>query len=262
MEDGERNEKNSKGRRSFLLLSGLAVLYFGFRVFPDFRRADLVFEQIQDPLGFRRLTEGKSSTGFDLFVGLDGPADGNNEHVERRVRQNICDTLYGEARGDNEVVPVASFSDYYCPYCRVQTKRLSDIEARSDNNIRIVWHELPLLGEASTLAAKAAMAAKYQGAYSAYHERLMKSPFQATPEYLRILAEDIGVDHDRLIADMEGERVQIDLENSAALARIFAFVGTPAMVIGRTVIQGEISDRTIQDVIAQERESDWTSVCL
>ena len=251
----------SQKRRAFLVVSGLAVLYAGFRIAPDLGREELVFEEFDDPFGFRRLTAGKSSAGFDPFFGLEDRTENNQADAEFRVRSNICATLYGDTLGAGEEVPVASFSDYYCPYCRVQTKRLAAMEARPASGIRVAWHELPLLGETSTLAAKAALAARNQGAYPAFHERLMRSPFQATPEYLRALADDIGIEHEQLAADMNGERVLLDLENSAALARIFAFIGTPAMVIGRTVIQGEISERTIRDVVAREREEGWASVC-
>ncbi|MBR9763580.1 MAG: thioredoxin domain-containing protein [Rhodobacteraceae bacterium] len=251
----------SRGRRTFLVVSGLALLYAGFRIVPGLVREDLVFEEIDDPVGFRRLTAGKSSAGFDPFFGLADQTENNHADAESRVRRNICTTLYGDALGSGEDVPVASFSDYYCPYCRVQTKRLAAMEARPGSGIRIAWHELPLLGETSTLAAKAALAARNQGAYPAFHERLMKSPFQATPEYLQALADDIEIDHERLTADMNGERVLLDLENSAALARIFDFIGTPAMVIGRTVIQGEISERSIQDLVERERAEGWASVC-
>ena len=251
----------SQRRRTFLVVSGLAILYAGFRIVPGLGREYLVFEEIDDPVEFRRLTAGKSSVGFDPFFGLEDPTENNQANAESRVRNIICASLYGDALGAGEDVPVASFSDSYCLYCRVQTKRLADMEARPASGIRVAWHELPLLGETSTLAAKAALAARNQGSYPAFNERLMKSPFQATPEYLQALADDIGIDHSQLTADMNGERILLELENSAAVARIFTFIGTPAMVIGRIVIQGEISERTIQDVVARKREEGWVSVC-
>ncbi|WP_298498482.1 DsbA family protein [uncultured Maritimibacter sp.] len=253
---------NRERRNALLLFSGLAAAYAAFRIAPGFGREELVLQDIEDPAGFRRLTAGQSSSGFDPFVGLEPQK--NNDDLEAakvRVRQNICAALYYDRPTTAGEVPVASFSDYYCPFCRVQTKRLAEMEARQEGEIRVSWHELPLLGETSTLAAKAALAARNQGAYPAFHERLMRSPFRATPEYLQALANDIGVDHARLVADMNSEEVLEDLENSAALARIFAFVGTPAMVIGRTVVQGEVSERTVQAIIKREREEGWGSVC-
>jgi protein-disulfide isomerase len=156
---------------------------------------------------------------------------------------------------------MASFSDYYCPFCRVQTKRLAELAKSRVAEIAVAWHELPLLGETSDLAARAALAAKRQGAYVAFHDRLMRTPFAAGPEYISLLSDVLGVDEDRLIADMSSEAVAEELENSAALSRVFAFVGTPALVIGRTVIQGQVSDKMIDRIIALEREEGWAASC-
>ncbi len=90
----------------------------------------------------------------------------------------------------------------------------------------------------------------------------MTSPFQATPEYLARLSEDLGVDGEQLVADMESPEVARELENSAALAQVFAFVGTPALVIGRTVVQGQVSDRMIRRIIDLEREEGWDVACV
>ena len=65
-----------------------------------------------------------------------------------------------------------------------------------------------------------------------------------------------------LILDMESAEVVRELENSSALARVFAFVGTPALVIGRTVVQGQISDRMVREIIDLEREERWDAACV
>ena len=162
----------------------------------------------------------------------------------------------------NARIPLASISDYYCPFCRVQTKSFADMTSKMPDQVAIAWHERPLLGDSSNLAAKAALAAKRQGAYVAFQERLMTSPFQATPEYLARMSEDLGVDGEQLVADMESPEVARELENSAALAQVFAFVGTPALVIGRTVVQGQVSDRMIRRIIDLEREEGWDVACV
>ena len=243
-------------------LAGLGAAYAGLRYFPDLGGDELAFELIDDLPGFRRLTAGESSSGLDIFLGLGGSDADHPAEAEIRVRSDICSALYGDLASDPNIVPVASFSDYYCPYCRVQTKKLAALEARTDSDLKIAWHELPLLGASSNLAAKAALAAKRQGAYVAFHERLMRTPFQATPEYLQALADSIGIDHTMLLGDMQSDVVVQELETSAALGRIFAFVGTPAMVIGRTVIQGQVSDNTLLQVAAMEKEEGWASTCV
>ena len=244
-----------------MIVAGYAAL----RTVPSLLPGKLELEPLDTPVGFRKYVAGETSGGFDPFVGL-GTSDpdvviARKKAALERVSDNVCDALYGELELGSEMVPVASFSDYYCPFCRIQTKRLAAITNAMPNEVAVAWHELPLLGDSSNLAAKAALAAKRQGAYVAFHERLMKTPFQATPEYLSRLADDLEVDEDRLVADMESTEVVRELENSSALASVFAFVGTPALVIGRTVVQGQISDKMVGKIIELEREEGWDSAC-
>jgi len=60
-----------------------------------------------------------------------------------------------------------------------------------------------------------------------------------------------------LTIDMESVEIALELENSAALTRVSAFVDTPALVIGRTVVQGQINDKMIRQIVKLEREEDW-----
>jgi len=75
------------------------------------------------------------------------------------------------------------------------------------------------------------------------------------------LAERIGVDHEQLLRDIASDTLTRELQTTAMLARIFGFIGTPAMVIGRTVVMGEISDRQIFSIVELERNEGWTVVC-
>lgn len=259
---------NSSRRQAIATFGFLALGYTAFRFAPSlsFLSENLAFEPLDNPTGFRRYVAGETTSALDPFIGLSA-GDNSEEEVRKaaaldRVSADICSALYGNFDSTQSTVPMASFSDYYCPLCRVQTKRLSDLATEMGNEIEVVWHELPLLGEYSTLAAKAALAAKRQGAYVAFHERLMKSPFQATPEYLSVLSNDLGLDEAVFLSDVESDRVAQELENSSALAELFVLIGTPALVIGRTVVQGQISDRTIRQIVEMERSENWYSVCV
>lgn len=219
------------------------------------------FEQMADPVGFRRVSGGSISAGGNPFAGLEAVSDTSPDLPIAEVRRNLCGALYGEQSFSHGMVPLASFSDFYCPYCRIQTKKLTDLAERWEDKVRIVWHELPLLGEASLRSAKAALAAKQQDAYVRFQEHLISTPFRPTKEYLEALSEAIGVSHTQLVADMNSDDVLQEIQTSAALAEIFGFIGTPALVIGRTVIQGQISTSTIERIIEFERSEGWSRVC-
>lgn len=244
-----------------VLASGYAGLRFGAPAVADLLAEDFVFEPMARPAGFRRISGGKSTSGFDPFFGLDGTPDPAMDASIEDVRLRVCDALYGEDLENDGPVPIASFSDYNCPFCRVLTLRLSEIEEASSGRVRISWHELPLLGEASMMAAQGALAAKRQDAYVEFHRRLMRAPFETTPEYLTALADDIGVDKLQLLSDMESEEVRRELRESSALAKVFGFIGTPALVVGRTVVQGEIDDGRLKRLIERERADGPIAAC-
>jgi len=258
---------DSKKRSTFLTIGAIVAGYAALRTVPSWLPEKLELEALDNPSGFRKFAAGKSSSSaYNPFAGLD-VADGAKVAAQKaaaveRVSADPCGALYGNLDLTASQIPMASFSDYYCPYCRVQTKRLSELIDEMPDKVNVAWHELPLLSDYSYLAAKAALAAKRQGAYLAFHKRLMKSAFQATPEYLTQLSKDIGVDNEELVADMDSAEIELELENSAALARIFAFIGTPALVIGRTVIQGQISDKMIRKIVELERQEGWDIACL
>ena len=91
--------------------------------------------------------------------------------------------------------------------------------------------------------------------------RLMTTPFVASDKYLSDLSSDLNLNGNQLRADMNSASVLLELENSASLSRLFAFVGTPAMVIGRTVVQGRVSSRTFQKIVNLERKEGWAEAC-
>lgn len=245
----------SRLRRALLIGGAAAIGVLAWNAAPWLRGllpVSLDFADLDDPPGFRRLAGGATSGGIDPFAGLSASGAPQPMIPEEALRADLCRALFGERPGPG-VTPVASFSDYYCPYCRGLTRRLSAIEDESGGAVRVAWREWPLLGAASETAAKAALAAERQGAYADFHAALMRSGFVPTPPFIDALAERIGVDPARMRADMASPEVAYEIAEARGLARLFGFPGTPALVVGRTVVVGEISDATLRALIARER---------
>jgi protein-disulfide isomerase len=268
--DRQPETPRSPSRRGALLaLAALgAGALWGWPRLAERLAGGFAFQPLADPPGgFRRIAAAGETSGMpNPFIGLDVPgAPGAADTAETAlpeaaVRADLCGALFG-GPPQAGVVPIAAFSDYNCPFCRVLTERLSALEARAEGGIRITWHEWPQLGPTSLSAARAALAADMQGAYAAFHRRLMRGRFVATPEYLDLLARDIGVDADRLVSDMAGDTVSARLARTDAVARVFGFVGTPAMVVGRTVVVGAISEAAIAALVEQERRDGPLPFC-
>lgn len=161
--------------------------------------------------------------------------------------EDLCAALFDATSADT--VPVAFFTDHYCPNCRSMAETLDQLDG-----IAVTRHELPVLGEASVLAARAALAAGLQGGRDAFHARMRRAAFAPTEAYMRDLAEGIRLDPDRLIADISGPKVTAALGEDVDLAASLGFSAVPVTVIGRTVLVGDIPGATARAVLREERE--------
>lgn len=161
--------------------------------------------------------------------------------------------VMGNPDGDLTVV---EFSDYNCGYCkRAHTEVAKFMEA--DGNVRLVIKELPVLGEGSVLAARAALASRAQedGAlYPAFNDALMTHRGAHNETSIMAAAEKVGLDLEALREEMNSETVREQINSTYALANTLKINGTPAFVIGDEVIRGFIPADRLADVAAAARE--------
>ena len=208
------------------------------------------FEPLSDVSGFRRLTGGAVSGGVDPFFGIgerlpapdDGPELGSF---------SPCEALFGTKVWDAKRLPVAIFSDFNCPYCKTLE---SELVARRDDGapLRLVWHEMPLLGDGSYRAAKAVLAARFLGAEDAGRSYLWQSHLPPGPVGLRRMSQALGFDAESFAREYNSRRVNGALADSLALGRRMGVYGTPATVFGRTLVIGAIRPVDIDRLIALE----------
>ena len=239
-------------QRRLFMLGGLVAVAAGWKLVPrayDRFSSAFDFTELESPVGFRALKRSETSSVLDVFVGLDNEEPRDISAFVDAARQDLPQFMY-TARTAAGRVQLAYFSDFYCPYCRILSGQVMDIA--KDTEIDVSWHETPIFGPHSVLAAKSAIAAGNQGAYEAYHRRLNRTPVQATIPFLLQIADRLGLDQTRFKSDMMSAATQTKLDRAAALSSIFGFIGTPSMVVGRTVVQGKISPTNLRQLIARE----------
>jgi protein-disulfide isomerase len=102
----------------------------------------------------------------------------------------------GNPKGD---VTVVEFFDYHCGYCK---RALPDVNAliQDDKNVRVVFHEMPILSADSQTAALWALAAHKQGKYFEFHSKLMTTQGTLNEAALTKIGTDLGLDMDKLKA--------------------------------------------------------------
>lgn len=159
------------------------------------------------------------------------------------------DPVVGDLNGD---VTLVEFFDYRCPYCKRSQPDLAAL-MKEDPHVRIVYKELPVLGQDSVFAARASLAAGWQGKYQALHDAMLAAPAPLTNEAVVKLAEAQGLDKDRLLHDMTSPEIAATLARNSELAHALGINGTPSFVIGDLLVPGAIEPAGLRKLIAAQR---------
>jgi hypothetical protein len=238
-------------RRDALILGGAVAV--ALAIPPVLRRlpADFDFEPLPGIPGFRRLAGGQVSGIGNPFVGLGESRSAPARPVPEGPAA-VCEALFGDAARDPGGLPVAIFSDFFCPFCREQEQRLVAREATGEP-IRLVWHEMPLLGAGSMRAARTVLAAERLGAGRRGRDYLWTTPLRPGPAALARMADALGLDRDVFLREVEGPRVDKALEESLALGDWLGVYATPVTLIGRTMVVGAIRPADLAALIELER---------
>ncbi|CAO3414876.1 DsbA family protein [Azospirillum endophyticum] len=155
---------------------------------------------------------------------------------KQELLRSPADVVIGNPQGD---VTVVEFFDYQCGYCKaVQADTQSLI--KGDPKLRFVLKEFPILGPASVIASKAALASRGQGKYVEFHNALMAQRGQLDEAVIMRLAKSVGLDIDRLKKDMESPDVLKVIAANQTLAEKLNIHGTPAFVFGDELVPGAI----------------------
>ena len=171
-----------------------------------------------------------------MFLGLgDTP-------VEPLPAARLCGALY---RAPDPGTQVAVFTDAFCPNCRIMDPMLA---ARDD--LAITWHDLPLLGPNSERVARALIAAHLQGKGTVFRKAIAEAMFRPSPRFFTDAATSAGVDAARLLADMENDVVTTRLAETRATGETLGIWGTPAIVIGKTVIMGRLDSEALDRLLS------------
>lgn len=157
--------------------------------------------------------------------------------------------IAGNPNGD---VTIVEFLDYQCGYCKRVHSVVKSVVA-ADGKVKIIYKDLPILGEASRIAAYAALAAARQNKYLALHSALME--FRGQLDRARVLdaAASAGIDVHQLEKDMEAPEIKQIIERNLALASALGVRGTPAFIIGKQLVPGAVDADALKKLIADAR---------
>ena len=161
------------------------------------------------------------------------------------LRAHPMSPVSGNAGSD---VTVVEFFDYRYGFCKRTLPAMTAL-LEEDAYLRVVWKEFPILGVVSAFAARAAMAADRQGRYYPFHLALMKEKELREARVMEV-AGKTGLDTARLQQDMESPAIQAYLEETGELAREIGIFGTPAFVVGDTLVPGAFDVARLKELVA------------
>ena len=148
---------------------------------------------------------------------------------------------------------IVEFSDYNCGYCRRMLPVVAEA-LRANPDLRVVIKEFPILHETSVEAARYALAAARQNAYTEFHFRLMRQGRPALDETLyAAIAEELNLDWEKLRADAADPQIQAEFIENRRLAQALQINGTPAFVAGDFVLRGAVDAETFANLLAALR---------
>jgi len=146
---------------------------------------------------------------------------------------------------------IYEFVDYNCGYCQKFHQQVLSV-LNEDLNTKSVIMQMPILGENSITFSKMAIAASFQNKFEEVHNYLYSS------ERKLKMADILGdlflmnIDIAQLKQDINSEEVAKVILSHEQFVNKFKFNGTPAIIIGETIIPGYIEKDKIIEILENE----------
>ncbi|WP_454632834.1 DsbA family protein [Bradyrhizobium cenepequi] len=209
-----------------------------------------------NPEPTRRAALGLMAAGITLLGGAAAAQEEEKVLTEAAVLRDPEIPVAGNAKGD---ISIVEWFDYQCPYCRKIEPELRQV-TQDDGKVRLVWKDWPILGDISKVAARMALAAKYQDKFHAAHEAMIGLTTKLTEPRIHEVLAAASIDIDRLNRDLATNSTSIDaiLARNNAQAEAFGFQGTPSFIVGKFRVPGILTKEQFVQAIADARKANMS----
>lgn len=172
------------------------------------------------------------------------------------IRNNAKDLYFAD--GDFSMGPkdapitIVEFFDYNCGYCKRAFDPLMQVLNENDD-VRLVFKELPILSDGSRRAAQAALAIDDQLKFLTFHTKLMTHQGSINDAVVDRALEEIKLSPAEIRRIGQGKEVQEVLNRNQRVASVLGISGTPAFVINDKIFPGALEKATLDQVISEAR---------
>ena len=136
----------------------------------------------------------------------------------------------------NGKVTVVEFFDYRCGYCKLAAPEVVKLIGENPD-VRFVFKQFPIFGEVSDTAAKVALTREAKAKGVQLYQALMSEKALDDAALDRHLAE-VGIDPAAARKDAQHPMIERQIEDAHGLAEALKIDGTPAFIVGDTMIPG------------------------
>jgi protein-disulfide isomerase len=150
-------------------------------------------------------------------------------------------------------ITVTQFYDYRCPHCINVAPKIEALAA-GDKDIRLVFKELPIFGDTSEHAAREAIALKRAGGdvFALYKAFMAAHPLDKAA--IDRIAKEHLLDPNAVETGLAKADADKQLADVRALAEALSIDGTPAFIVGDTMVPGEDMD-ALNAAIAEAKKA-------
>lgn len=151
-------------------------------------------------------------------------------------------------------VTIIEYFDYNCPFCKELAPDLRAL-LRDDHGVAVVYKDWPIFGGVSVYAARAALAAGFQGKYLVAHATLIDGPRLSENDQVDAELRGAGVDMERLAKDRMSHAEQIDslLKRNDREAHSLKIRGTPGIIVDRELLPGTVNLQGLKQIVDDVR---------
>jgi protein-disulfide isomerase len=156
----------------------------------------------------------------------------------------------------NALVTIIEFSDFQCPYCSKVEPTLKGLRDKYGDKLRMVWKNEPLpfhpRAEPAAEVALEARAEKGDKGFWDVHDRLFASQPKLEDADLEKVAQDAGLNLDKVRDAMKSHKYKAIIDGDADLADDMQASGTPHFFVdGRRLVGAQPQDK-FEKIIDEE----------
>ena len=227
--------------------SGLGAAILGGIVGANVMAAVLLFAA-PELVGSRIVRAGSIADPQVLVDGSDALRDQQYAPVLAAHRAAI-ETPFGTSwKGASKPdVTLVEFYDYACAYCKASNPHIDQL-LKEDPGLRVVYRELPILGEPSVAAARLSLAASKAGRFAQFHDALWAAG-KPSEQTLAAAASAAGIPGN-LPPSPEAEA---EIQKNFQLAETLGATGTPLFVVGNRVMNSAVGYEALKKAIEDAR---------